>query len=67
MPIRAYWWWEKEIRGGCLAGLWKEKLRERKSVRGRESVKGIGLKGREKMKNFTKISSVKIFAQICLD
>ena len=49
VPIRAYWWWEKEIRGDCLAGLWREKLRERKSVIGRESVKGFELKGREKM------------------
>ena len=32
---------------------------ERKSVRGRESVKGIGLKGRKQMYNFTEISSVK--------
>ena len=36
VPIRACWWWEREIGGDCLARLWREKLRERKSVRGRE-------------------------------
>ena len=35
VSIRACWWWEREIEGSCLAGLWREKMRERKSLRGR--------------------------------
>ena len=67
VPIRACWWWEREIGGDCLARLWREKLRERECKRERESVKDIGLRGREKMQNFTEISSLKNFVQICLD
>ena len=40
------------IGGGCLAGLWREKMREKECEKERESVKGIGLRGREKMQNF---------------
>ena len=41
--------------------------REKECKRERESVKDIGLRGREKMQNFTEISSLKNFVQICLD
>ena len=58
--IRACQWWDRGIGGGWVTWVMEINLRGRESVKGRKR-ESYWAKGRENVKYFTEISSVKYF------